>query len=296
MRLATPGPEPEVPTGEPDEAFLDLLTAERRAYALPAHLPRLAERVIHQSLRLLFPHYTTEVDHRSDDVRADHKELQALLREALVLPGLAPAAAEHAVAGLLAALPELRNALLRDASAMYDGDPAASSVDEVVLAYPGFFAVAVHRIAHHLHTAVPLFPRILGELAHRATGIDIHPGAQIGESFAIDHGTGVVVGETAVLGDRVRLYQGVTLGAASVSRRLRQTTRHPTIGDDVIIYANATILGGDTVVGAGSRIGGNVWLTRSVPPGSLVSTSAGIDRRRLPVDDLEGDDLLEFHI
>lgn len=288
---AAPGPGP-------DPAFLALLTAERRAYALPSRLPQLAEQVIHRALGLLFPHYTSEVGCRSDQVPADHEALQDLLREALHLPGLATSEHERVLEDFLAALPAMREALLLDAAAMYEGDPAASSIDEVVLAYPGFFAIAVHRIAHRLHIAgVPLLPRVIGELAHRATGVDIHPAAHIGASFAIDHGTGIVIGESAVLGDRVRLYQGVTLGAASVSRRLRHTRRHPTIGDDVIIYANATILGGDTVVGAGSRIGGNVWLTRSVPPRSVVSTSAGVDRRRTNRDEVPGgDDALEFHI
>lgn len=284
---------------DPPAAFLELLARERRDYALPPRLPQLAERFIHQALALLFPHYTSEPGCRAGEVLADHRALQDLLREALRGPDLAPDAAEEVLEGFFAALPGVRAALLLDAAAMHEGDPAASSVDEVVLAYPGFFAIAVHRVAHHLHGAgVGLFARVLGELAHRATGIDIHPGARIGSSFAIDHGTGVVVGETAVLGDRVRLYQGVTLGAASVSKRLQRTKRHPTLGDDVVVYANATILGGDTVIGAGSRIGGNVWLTRSVLPGSVVSTSAGVDHRRPPrqQDAGGGDDLLEFHI
>ena len=295
----------------PDPAFLAVIARDRRSYALPPDLPQLAERLIHRSLGLLFPHYSHAVvaragstagtdgdaDHAAQ-VLADHEALESLLREALHLPGLAEAARDRVVEQFLAALPDVRAALLLDAAAMDDGDPAASGVDEVVLAYPGFFAVAVHRLAHRLDAAgVPLLPRVLGELAHRATGIDIHPGASIGASFAIDHGTGVVVGQTAVLGDRVRLYQGVTLGAASVSKGLRHTKRHPTLGDDVVVYAGATILGGDTVIGAGSRIGGNVWLTRSVPAGSVVSTSAGVDRRRTPdAGGTAGDDLLEFHI
>ena len=280
-------------------AFAALLAAERRSYALPPRLPQVAEHLVHRVLGLLFPHYTGEPGCRADEVAADLVALRALLLDALALPGLEPEARERVADGFFAALPAVREALLVDARATYEGDPAASGVDEVVLAYPGFFATAVHRVAHHLHTAgVPLLPRVLGEIAHRATGIDIHPGARIGASFAIDHGTGVVVGETAVLGDRVRLYQGVTLGAASVSKRLAHTKRHPTIGDDVVIYAGATILGGDTVIGAGSRIGGNVWLTRSVPPGSVVATSASVDhhRRRPAAAGAEQDDMLEFHI
>src|SRR5690606_15379486 len=146
------------------------------------------------------------------------------------------------------------------------------SVDEVILAYPGFLAIAIYRIAHVLYRAeVPLLPRLLTEYAHRETGIDIHAGARIGASFSIDHGTGVVIGETTVIGDRVRIFQGVTLGALSVNKELASTKRHPTIHDDVVIYANATILGGRTEVGARSIIGGNVWLTHSVPPESVVT-------------------------
>jgi serine O-acetyltransferase len=169
----------------------------------------------------------------------------------------------------------LRGMLARDVRAAYEGDPAAGGYDEIIFSYPGLFAITVYRIAHLLHEQhVPLMPRIMSEFAHGMTGIDIHPGARIGESFFIDHGTGVVIGETAVIGDRVRIYQGVTLGALSVSREevetLRNRKRHPTIENDVIIYSGATILGGDTVIGARSVIGGNVWLTESVPPDTYV--------------------------
>jgi serine O-acetyltransferase len=174
-------------------------------------------------------------------------------------------------------LPELRLRLLKDVRAAYEGDPAATGPDEVVFSYPGVQAVTVYRIANALfrHGAVTV-PRMMTEQAHAETGIDIHPGATVGESFFIDHGTGVVIGETSVIGDRVRIYQGVTLGALSLpSGAARQQTgrkRHPTIEDDVIIYANATILGGDTVIGKGAVIGGNTWVTASVPPGARVTT------------------------
>ena len=172
-------------------------------------------------------------------------------------------------------LPELRQLLARDIRAAYDGDPAAKGYDEIIFSYPGVWAIMVYRIANKLQRSkVPLLPRIMSEFAHGRTGIDIHPGATIGESFFIDHGTGVVIGETASIGKRVRIYQGVTLGALSLSKKecqlLRSRKRHPTIEDDVIIYANATILGGETVVGARSVIGGNVWLTTSVPPDTEV--------------------------
>jgi len=172
-------------------------------------------------------------------------------------------------------LPELRTTLARDIRASMEGDPAAKGYDEIIFSYPGIRAITVYRIAHELHHLnIPLMPRIMTEYAHSRTGIDIHPGAHIGESFFMDHGTGVVIGETCVIGNRVRIYQGVTLGAISLSKtevkKLRSKKRHPSIEDDVIIYANATILGGDTVVGARSVIGGNVWLTHSVPPDTEV--------------------------
>jgi serine O-acetyltransferase len=175
----------------------------------------------------------------------------------------------------LARLPDLRVTLSTDIQAAYQGDPAAASYDEIIFSYPGLFAVTVYRVAHQLfHQQIPLIPRIMTEYAHSHTGIDIHPGAHIGASFFIDHGTGVVVGETTEIGNRVRLYQGVTIGALSLPKdareRFRTKKRHPTIEDDVIIYAGATILGGDTVIGARSVIGGNVWLTESVPPDTKV--------------------------
>ena len=177
---------------------------------------------------------------------------------------------------LLEKIPHLREMLHHDVEAAYDGDPAAKSRDEIIFSYPGLYAITVYRIAHELETqATPLIPRILTEVAHSRTGIDIHPGATIGRSFFIDHGTGVVIGETTTIGDRVRLYQGVTLGAVNFprdaeGRLIRGTKRHPTVEDDCIIYASATVLGGDTVVGRGSIIGSNVRLMESVPPGSKV--------------------------
>jgi serine O-acetyltransferase len=172
-------------------------------------------------------------------------------------------------------LPELRTMLAKDIRAALEGDPAAKGYDEIIFSYPGIRAITIYRIAHELHHLnIPLIPRIMTEYAHSRTGIDIHPGAYIGESFFIDHGTGVVIGETCVIGNSVRIYQGVTLGAISLSKvevkKLRSKKRHPSIEDDVIIYANATILGGETVVGARSVIGGNVWLTHSVPPDTEV--------------------------
>ncbi len=177
-------------------------------------------------------------------------------------------------------LPEIYEALLLDAQAVLEFDPAALSIEEVLVAYPGFYAIAVYRIAHQLHVqGIKMLPRLLGEYAHSKTGIDIHPGAQIGKSFFIDHGTGIVIGETTVIGNDVKLYQGVTLGALNVAKANATTKRHPTIQDGVVIYSGATILGGATVIGRNSIIGGNVWLTYSVPSHSIVYNKSEIKVR-----------------
>lgn len=179
------------------------------------------------------------------------------------------------VSAFMAYIPELRKSLKEDATANFQGDPAATSVSEVILAYPGFQAITVYRIAHFLAMReVPLIPRLMTEIAHSETGIDIHPQATIGKRFCIDHGTGIVIGGTAVLGDNVKLYQGVTIGALSVSKSIKGR-RHPTLEDNVVIYANATILGGKTVVGNSAVIGGSVWLTKSVPPHTTVYLGDG---------------------
>ena len=194
--------------------------------------------------------------------------------------------ANDAVVHLLEELPRIRELLKSDVRAAYDGDPAAKSYDEIILSYPCIQAIATYRIAHELYKMnVPLISRIMTEKAHAITGIDIHPGAQIGESFFIDHGTGVVIGETTVIGKNVKIYQGVTLGALSFPKDekgaiIRGKKRHPTIEDNVTIYAEATILGGDTVIGENAVIGGNMWITSSVPSGSKISMPrAGIDSK-----------------
>ena len=271
---------PPVPHTTQD--FLAQLCEARAAYTLP---PRLHESVrdwMRSVLSLLFPH-AAPPGARCDDlgIRSEYdavaSTLQELLRE--LLPPGADAVAE--TAALLAALPGIRIRLYADAEAIHRMDPAAQSVDEVFLAYPGFLATICHRVAQPLwQRNVPIIPRLITEWAHERTGVDLHPGATIGERFAIDHGTGIVVGETARIGNDVRLYQGVTLGALRVNKALAQVQRHPTIEDDVTIYANATILGGKTVIGRGSVIGGNVWLTHSVPPGSIVTHAVPTERQR----------------
>jgi serine O-acetyltransferase len=189
------------------------------------------------------------------------------------------------IRGFAHGLPELRRRLDADIEAAYAGDPAARSVDEVLLCYPGALAIIHHRLAHHLHgLGAPLIARIIAEIAHSATGIDIHPGARIGTSFFIDHGNGVVIGETAVIGDRVRVYQAVTLGARSFGTEedgslTKGAPRHPIVEDDVVVYAGATILGRVTI-GRGAVIGGNVWLTESVPPGSVIHQAFAEQQRK----------------
>ena len=183
-------------------------------------------------------------------------------------------------------VPGIYEALLKDAAAIMKFDPAAESIEEVLMAYPGFYATAVYRFSHQLHTqSVKILPRLFSEYAHSKTGIDIHPGARIGASFFIDHGTGIVIGETTVIGNEVKIYQGVTLGALSVSKETVSKQRHPTIEDNVIIYSGATILGGETVIGHDSVIGGNVWLTNTVLPFSIVYHKSEIiirDKNPLP--------------
>jgi len=180
-------------------------------------------------------------------------------------------AAEEVALELLAALPEIRRRVRLDVEAAYTGDPAGKSHEEIILSYPGVEAILIHRIANRLwNCGIPLIPRMMSELIHGQTGIDIHPGATIGDYFFIDHATGVVIGETTDIGNNVKIYQGVTLGALSVKKEAADKKRHPTIEDNVTIYAGATILGGETVIGRNSIIGGNVWITASVPPGSTI--------------------------
>ncbi|MEO6419563.1 MAG: serine O-acetyltransferase EpsC, partial [Polyangiaceae bacterium] len=221
----------------------------------------------------LYPAYCSLVEQIERALRYDHW----MGRASAVHPC---ASGEEVLLRLFAELPDLRRHLNADVRAAYDGDPAAKNVEEIVFSYPSIEAIVAYRIANRLSVAgVPMIPRIIAEYAHSRTGIDISPAAQIGERFFIDHGTGVVIGETTVIGNDVKVYQGVTLGALSIPRRDEAgVKRHPTIEDGVTIYAGATILGGSTVIGAGSVVGGNVWLTTSVPPGSKVFGRGREDR------------------
>lgn len=253
-----------------DERWLDELSRARARHALPSGGMRRAADFAEAVLALLFPHFATAPDGGRERLRDEVAAFAASTPE--LFADFGAAAPDSAASALMAALPGLQRDLLADAHFLVESDPAATSADEVILAYPGFLATACYRLAHLVRgEGVPLLPRLITEHAHQRTGIDIHPGAEIGVPFAIDHGTGIVIGETAHVGVRVRAYQGVTLGALSVEKRLASAKRHPTIGDDVVLYANATVLGGRTVVGARSVVGGNVWLTRSVPEDTVVA-------------------------
>ena len=234
-------------------------------------LPQRIALIVKRGLALLHPCVYGELG--SKDLAT---EIAAALEKevAMLMPGKD---AKALVAQFAARLPEVKRLVETDVQAAYEGDPAATSPMEVVMAYPGLYAVTIHRLAHELYNLkVPIIPRIMSELAHSKTGIDIHPGATIGERFFIDHGTGVVVGETTVIGKNVKLYQGVTLGAKSFQKDpatgalVKGIKRHPNVEDNVVIYAGATILGGDTTIGHDSEIGGSVWLIKSVPPNSRV--------------------------
>jgi len=252
----------------PAPSFADRVLAARRSRA--CELPAWADtrQFLDNLLGILFPHFSSTPFHSAREIDARFELVARDLIEALLpVAHTMQVKASDVADAFLDRLPNVWDGLWLDAEAIYRGDPAAESVDEVISAYPGFLAIAIHRISHEFwRLGVPIFPRMLAEVAHQRTGIDIHPGAAIGPSFCIDHGTGVVIGETAVVGAHVKIYQGVTLGALSVDKALSGTRRHPTIGDRVVIYSHATILGGSTVVGHDSVIGGNVWLTASVPP------------------------------
>jgi len=236
--------------------------------------------------RILFPGYFREKNYRMYHVEANlslltedvlynlTKQLSRIYEGQGEEPEAATHHAQEVGLAFLREIPRIRAMLQTDLQAAFDGDPAAGSMAEILFAYPGMFAVFVYRLAHVLYTLeVPMLPRMMTEHAHSLTGIDIHPGATIGEYFFIDHGTGVVIGETTVIGSRVKIYQGVTLGALSTrgGQKLRGKRRHPTIEDDVTIYAGASVLGGETVIGQGCVIGSNVFITKSVPPCTTVT-------------------------
>lgn len=248
----------------------DLFKVHQEAPDIPE--PSLVCNWLEALLGVLFPEFS---NHRYESERefVQHfREVELELHRILLrIQDQLPADIDSIERNFIDRLPETRTLLLEDAKATLSGDPAAVSLTEVIRTYPGFYAISVFRLAHIFYELeVPLIPRILTEDAHSKTGIDIHPGATIGTGLCIDHGTGVVIGETCHIGKQVKIYQGVTLGALSVKKEMAKTKRHPTIEDGVVIYSGATILGGNTVIGQNSVIGGNVWITESVPPGSRI--------------------------
>lgn len=264
------------------EGFVTLLESSHRNRNREFPARQSTERFLDELLSLLFPHFASDRYYCSrDEIRIELKRLERRLTQ-LIAPLERQMSGKTAdiTSYFLTRLPEVYEMLSEDAEAIYNGDPAAESVDEVIAAYPGFYAIAAYRVAHCFYQArVPVFPRILTEYAHLRTGVDIHPGARIGRAFFIDHATGIVIGETTEIGDHVKLYQGVTLGALSVSKEMQRIKRHPTIGDRVIIYSNATILGGETVIGHDSVVGGNAWITSTIDPFSVVYNRAEVHVR-----------------
>ncbi|MBL7684855.1 MAG: serine acetyltransferase [Deltaproteobacteria bacterium] len=241
-----------------------------RIYSLlfPEHFPEAELRRAELPSELDFQSHTEPSDQPTPLNEETEKKLRPQI--ALALSGL-KADPTTLTQKFFKTLPLIRERLLKDAQAAFNQDPAAYSMDEVILSYPGFKALMTYRIAHELYELqIPLIPRMMSEHAHSITGCDIHPGAQIGESLFIDHGTGVVIGQTSVIGNRVTLFQGVTLGALAMKAKEESKKRHPTIEDDVILYSHATILGGNTTIGQGSIIGGSSWITQSVPPHTKV--------------------------
>ncbi len=255
----------------PDKKIIEKIKEQKR---LPHLKYQIREETTAFTNRLFYTLFdsTTSVEENLVGLEKDFKSLLEMLSWESLLP------CNELWSSYCERLPEILKKLDLDARSINENDPAANSLEEVYLAYPGFYAIAIYRLSHELNKmGIPLVPRLMAECAHRLTGVDINPGAVIGVPFFIDHATGVVIGETTIIKDNVKLYQGVTLGALSVDRKLRNVKRHPTIEDNVTIYANATILGGDTVIGANSIIGGNVWLTSSVPENSLVTHTPQIE-------------------
>jgi serine O-acetyltransferase len=267
-------------------ATINRLDNHRARYEAPSGLRfHKVSTFMRKTMSVLFPQFAIE-DHAGLNLRNQILDVEETLIK--LLEQAKPTANETEIKVLtrnfIEQLPIIAESCHLDAEALIEGDPAADSLEEIIVSYPGFYTIVVYRVAHFLlKQDIPILPRMLGELAHQRTGIEIHPGATIGKSFFIDHGTGVVIGGTAIIGNNVKIYQGVTLGALRVDRAARSTKRHPTIEDNVVIYASATILGGDTVVGQNSVIGGNVWLTKSVPAWSRVMFKASDTEEVIPM-------------
>ncbi|MEW6509038.1 MAG: serine O-acetyltransferase EpsC [Bacteroidota bacterium] len=255
------------------DSFVDELVNKRELHTCTISLKNNTIKFIDNQISFLFPHFAEKV---LTDKKSVVQQIESIEKHLIKLIGSINGSSrinkENIARSYIEKLPEIHSKLWLDANAIYEGDPAAESIDEVILAYPGFMAILIYRLAHEIYKLrVPILPRIMSEHAHQITGVDIHPGAIIGSPFFIDHGTGIVIGETTVIGNNVKIYQGVTLGALSVKKELSHVKRHPTIEDDVIIYAQAVILGGNTVIGKNSVIGGNSWIVQSIPPNSVVN-------------------------
>ncbi|MCL2626001.1 MAG: serine O-acetyltransferase [Cystobacterineae bacterium] len=259
--------------------LIERLFAAHRTHCFPSRIQPMVEQFASLAMGLLFPHFSP---YASCSKAALEEELLSLIQllgrltralSPLGTPTRAPEFPERFSEGLW----QLHESMQADAQAIFEGDPAAQSLDEVILTYPGFYAIALYRLAHALHLhGMPLAPRMLTEFAHQKTGIDIHPAANIGKRFFVDHGTGIVIGGTTHIGDEVKLYQGVTLGALTVEKHMANQKRHPTLEDGVVVYANATILGGSTVIGKNSIIAGNAFITQSIPPNSFAARQSEI--------------------
>lgn len=263
------------------DLFAENLLSKRKTQTCTASLKTEAIDYLNGLIDFLFPHFSNKVYYQTEDILSKLNLLKRDLIQLLkLLNGIAPKNIDSIADEFIHNIPGINKMLWDDAELIYRGDPAAESKDEVILAYPGFMAIVIYRFAHALYELkVPIIPRILTEHAHQLTGIDIHPGASIESPFFIDHGTGIVIGETTIIGKNVKMYQGVTLGALSVDKSLSQVKRHPTIENDVIIYSQAVILGGNTVVGKNSIIGGNTWITKSIPQNSIVYNKSEVKIR-----------------
>jgi serine O-acetyltransferase len=263
--------------GSPYYQFAKNLLDKRETHACNASLKTESILFFDELKDFLFPHFSNKVYYVPEEIIAKMRLIERNLITLLRINNDNTDDIDKKAHTFISQLPAIHDMLWADADAILKGDPAAESIDEVILAYPGFMAIFIFRIAHELYKLkVPIIPRILTEHAHEITGIDIHPGADIDSPFFIDHGTGIVIGETTVIGKNVKIYQGVTLGALSVDKSLVHSKRHPTIQDDVIIYSQAVILGGDTVVGKNSIVGGNAWVTQSVPPNSVIYSKSEV--------------------
>jgi len=266
-----------VERNSPYYQFANKLLSKREIHSCTASLKEESISFFNELKDFLFPHFSNKIYYTPEDVLAKLRLLERNLITLLKIYNKSDEDPALISDSFISRIPAVHDMLWNDAEAIFKGDPAAENIDEVILAYPGFMAIFIYRLAHELYKLnISIIPRILTEHAHQITGIDIHPGAQIDSPFFIDHGTGIVIGETTVIGKNVKIYQGVTLGALSVDKTLMNTKRHPTIEDDVIIYSQAVILGGNTVIGKGSIIGGNSWVTQSTPPNSVVYSKSEV--------------------